>query len=56
MNNPKADAQLNQALDATKEERNNSLELNVGYDEASQQWDLIIKHSGSTDTLRPYVI
>lgn len=56
MNNPKADAQLNQALDATTEERNNSLELNVGYDEASQQWDLIIKHSGSTDTLRPYVI
>lgn len=55
MNNPKADTQLNQALNATAEERNNSLELNVGYDEATRQWDLIIKYSGNADALRPYV-
>lgn len=55
MNNPKADAQLNQALNATNEERSRSLELNVGYNEVTQQWDLIIKHTGSPDSLRPYV-
>lgn len=56
MNNPKADAQLNQALNATNEERSRSLELNVGYNEVTQQWDLIIKHTGSPDSLRPYVV
>lgn len=56
MNNPKADAQLNQALNATNEERSRSLELDVGYNEVTQQWDLIIKHTGSPDSLRPYVV
>lgn len=55
MNNPKADSQLNQALNATEEERNKSLELNVGFDQSTQQWDLIIKHTGSADALRPYI-
>lgn len=56
MNNPKADAQLNQALNATEEERDKSLELNEGYNSVDQEWDLIIKHSGQADALRPYII
>lgn len=56
MNNPKADAQLNQALNATEAERDKSLELNVGYNAEDREWDLIIKHSGDAETLRSYVI
>lgn len=56
MNNPKADAQLNQALNATEAERDKSLELNVGYNAEDREWDLIIKHSGDAETLCSYVI
>ena len=42
MNNPKADNQLNLALDATAAEREKSMDLNVGYDPADRQWDLIV--------------
>lgn len=55
MNNPKADNQLNLALDATMEERNKSMDLNVGYDETDRQWDLIVKYSGNYEILIPYV-
>lgn len=55
MNNPKADDQLNLALDATQEERDKSMDLNVGYDPNDRQWDLIIKYSGSVDFMEPYV-
>lgn len=55
MNSPKADNQLNLALDATQEERNKSMDLNVGYDKDDRQWDLIIKYSGSSEALSPYV-
>ena len=43
---------LNLALDATEEERNKSLELNVGYNPIDREWDLIIKYSGSLDCVR----
>lgn len=43
---------LNLALDATEEERQKSLELDVGYDAIGQEWDLIIKYSGSLDEIR----
>ena len=56
MNNPKADNQLNLALDATMAERDKSMDLNVGYDPADRQWDLIVKYSGSPDGLKPYVV
>ncbi len=56
MNNPKADNQLNVALDATQEERDQSMELNVGYDPANTEWDLIIKYSGDMEQLQPYVV
>ena len=38
---------LNLALDATEEERDKSLELNVGYNPIDREWDLIVKYSGS---------
>lgn len=43
---------LNLALDATEEERQKSLELDVGYDAIGQEWDLIVKYSGSLDDIR----
>jgi len=43
---------LNLALDATEEERQKSLELDVGYDAIQQEWDLIVKYSGSLDEIR----
>lgn len=43
---------LNLALDATEEERDKSLELNVGYNPIEREWDLIVKYSGSTDCIR----
>ena len=43
---------LNLALDATPEEREKSLELDVGYDSAEKEWDLIVKYSGSLEQVR----
>ena len=43
---------LNLALDATPEEREKSLELDVGYDQAGREWDLIVKYSGSLEKVR----
>lgn len=43
---------LNLALDATAEEREKSLTLNVGYDGRDREWDLIIKYSGSLQRFR----
>ena len=52
MNNQKLETTLNLALDATQEERQKSLELDVGYDAIEQEWDLIARYSGSLDELR----
>lgn len=43
---------LNLALDATEEERDKSLELNVGYNPIDREWDLIVKYSSSLDCVR----
>ena len=43
---------LNLALDATEEERDKSLELNVGYNPIEREWELIVKYSGSMDCVR----
>lgn len=43
---------LNLALEATPEERVRSEELDVGYDADDQEWELIIKYSGSLETAR----
>ncbi len=47
--NQKIENLLNLALDATEEEREKSLELDVGYDERDRTWDLILKYSGNLD-------
>jgi len=38
---------LNLAIEATDEEREKSLDLNVGYDEQTNMWELIVKYSGN---------
>ena len=52
MTSQKADNLLNLALDATEEERERSLELDVGYNPVDRQWDLIIKYSGDLGAVR----
>lgn len=47
MLNQKIENLLNLALDATVEEREKSLNLNVGYEEKEKEWELIIKYSGN---------
>ncbi len=43
---------LNLALDATEEEREKSLQLDVGYNPIDRAWDLIVKYSGELTELR----
>lgn len=52
MENQKVDNILNLAVDATPEEREKSLELNVGYDPVDREWDVIVKYSGDIEELR----
>ena len=40
---------LNLALDATREEREKSLNLDVGYDVADDSWEVIVKFFGTTE-------
>lgn len=46
MNNQKLDNLLNLAEDATEEERKKSQNLNVGFDEETKRWELIVKYHG----------
>lgn len=48
----KAENLLNLALNATNEEREKSLELEVGYHPIEREWDLIVKYSGSLEAVR----
>ena len=43
MENEKIENLLNLALDATKEEREKSLNLEVGYEPEENTWELIVK-------------
>lgn len=51
MENQKVENILNLALDATIEERESSLDLNVGYDEEANTWEIIVKYSGDIEAL-----
>ncbi|MCI6433135.1 MAG: peptidase S8, partial [Lachnospiraceae bacterium] len=51
MENQKIDNTLNLAVEATPEEREKSLELNVGYDPKDLLWDVIVKYSGSMEDI-----
>ena len=44
MASQKIEDQLNLAIDATEEEREKSLDLDVGYNPIDREWDLIIKY------------
>ncbi len=46
MDNPKVENMLNLALDATQEERERSLNLDVGFNREERTWELIVKYSG----------
>ena len=43
---------LNLALEATEEERRESVELETGYNPLEREWELIVKYSGSTESIR----
>lgn len=51
MNSQKIDNQLNLALDSTKQERQKTLDLNVGFNEETNTWNLILKYSGDLTPL-----
>lgn len=51
MTDQKLDNLLNLALDATKEEREKTDSLNVGYDSESRLWDIIVKCSQENTNL-----
>lgn len=51
MTSQKLENLLNLALDSSEDEREKSLNLNVGYDPIDREWDLIIKYSGSLDNV-----
>ena len=52
MEDQKLENLLNLALGATDEEREKSLNLDVGYHPIDREWDLIIKYSGNLDEVR----
>lgn len=51
MQNQKLENLLNLALSATREERERSETLNVGYNPIMRTWELIVKYSGSLSAL-----
>lgn len=51
MNSQKIENLLNLALDATEEERIRSGDLQVGYNEVTNTWDVIILYSGALDNV-----
>lgn len=52
MDNQKIENQLNLAIDATSEERNKSIDLNVGFDSETASWQVIVKFYGTENALR----
>lgn len=47
VNSEKFENLLNLALDSTKQEREKSLQLGVGYEPEEERWELIVKYSGN---------
>ena len=47
---------LNLALDATETEREKSLNLDVGYYPIEKEWELIVKYSGSLETVMEFAV
>lgn len=51
MNSQKQDTMLSLAMDSTKEERQQSQILNVGIDEQSNRWEVIVKYHGNLEQI-----
>lgn len=56
MEDQKLENLLNLALGATEEEREKSMNLDVGYHPIDREWELIIKYSGNLDQVRALAI
>ena len=56
MASQKVENLLNLALDATKEEREKSQQLEVGFDPEDEEWNLIIKYSGNLENVRKITV
>ena len=54
--NQKIENLLNLAIEATPEERERSGELDVGYDPEEREWELIVKYSGSLESVRDIAV
>ncbi len=52
MESQKADNQLNLALDVPNTVREKTMDLDVGYSEVTNTWELIVRYSGSLDQVR----
>lgn len=52
MENQKIGNLLNLAMESTEKEREESLELNVGYEAEDERWNVIVKYSGNFDDLK----
>lgn len=52
MNSQKIENVLNLAIDATPEEREKSLDLDVGYDSSNTTWEVVVKFFGTTEQLQ----
>ena len=56
MTSQKLENLLNLALNSAEDEREKSLNLNVGYDPLDREWDLIIKYSVNLDRVRKIAV
>ena len=56
MKSQKVENLFEPALDATEEEREKSLELDVGYYPIDREWDVIVKYSGSLERARAIAV
>ena len=52
MSNEKIENLLNLALDATEQEREKSLDLDIGYDKEERTWEVIVKFGGTEESLK----
>lgn len=50
--NQKIETLFRAALDATPEEREKSSDLSIGFDQADDTWEVIVKHTGNLDSLK----
>ena len=56
MENQKLEDVFNLSLEATPQERAKSLQLDVGFLENENRWELIVKHNGSLERLNSELI